>query len=157
MTVKSKRTIVSMLIGILILVAYIFYMRTHMVEDLQSLAKIMLIFIGIGILSVIVIYIVFHIMFAIGTAAKESINGRGDSDVERIVENAFQEDEMDKLIDLKSAQYASACVGVGFLIALGLLAAGFSPIICLHILFGAFFGSTIIQGVVTVLYYERGL
>ena len=158
MTVKSKRTIVSVLVAVIILVAYVFYMRTHIVEDLQALAKIMLVFIGIGMVSAIVIYILFHIIFAVGTAAKGSLHGTEDAEVERIVESTFQEDEMDKLINLRSSRAGYICAGIGIFVALAATAFfDASAVLMINIIFASLVIGTLAEGCTGIYLYRRGV
>ena len=157
MSVKSKRTIVSMVAGIILIAVYIFYARgkDFSGEDLKSWAVLMLVFIGISVAAMILINIVFHIVFAIGTAVKE--REKSDSEVERIIESSVVEDEMDKIINLRSAQIGNICTGIGFIAALVTLAFGMPAVIALHVLFGSLAIGSIIQGGANVYFYEKGV
>jgi len=156
MTYKSKRTITSIAAGILFLAAYLVYAlgkNSPAPENLKSWALTMLIFIGISVAVSVVIQILFHIAFSIGIAVKEG-NAR---EVERIVESSMVEDEMDKLINLKSVHIGYICAGIGFVAALAALAFGASAVFALHILFGSFAGGSFVEGGVSVYLYERGV
>ena len=64
MTYNSKKNIIGMIAGIVIVAAYIIFIRivnSPAQEDIQAWAKLMLIFIGIGIAVQIVIQILFHV------------------------------------------------------------------------------------------------
>ena len=71
MSYKEKRTIVSILSGAILLVAYYLFAMNKInsgdaaSDDLKFWATTILIFIGIGIAITIVIQIVFHILLSI--------------------------------------------------------------------------------------------
>ena len=167
MSIKSKREITSIVTGIIILICYAFYAQGRTGSygnDLKAWAITMLIFIGIGVAAMIVIQILFHIIFAVGTAVKEEMKNGGrkkgkdlDKDVERIVESAVTEDEMDKIIGLKSSLVGSVCVGIAFIAALLTLAFGMTAALALNVLFIAFSLASIIQGIVKIYFYEKGV
>lgn len=162
MTYKSKRTITSMVAGVLLIAAYIIYAlgkNAPLPEDLKAWAVTMLVFIGIGVATLILIQILFHVAISIGIAVKE--RDRDDKEVEkdvgRIISSSMVEDEMDKLINLKSAYVGYCCIGIGFILALMALALGVSTVLALHILFGTIFVGTIAEGGVSVYLYEKGV
>ena len=79
MSYSSKRTLVSMIAGTILIAAYSIYAFGKYApapEDLKSWAVSMLVFIWIGVAAVIVILILFHVAFAIGLAAREHAQGR---------------------------------------------------------------------------------
>jgi len=157
MSMKSKRTITSMVAGVILFAAYAVYAlgRDFAGTDLKSWAIVLLAFMGISIAAMILIHILFHIAFAVGTAVKE--HGKSDKEVERIIESSVVEDEMDTIINLKAAHIGSICTGTGFIAALAALAFGVSAAVALHVLFGAFGLGSLIQGGVSVFFYERGV
>jgi hypothetical protein len=158
MSYNSKRTIVSMVAGGVLSAAYIVYaLSSHAPapENLKAWATAMLIFIGIGVAAVIVIQILFHIAFAIGIAVKE-LEGN-DEKIERIISSSMTEDERERLISLKSARIGYACMGIGFVAALVVLAFGMSILIALHILFGMSAAGSLVEGCVSVYLHERGV
>jgi hypothetical protein len=158
MSYNSKRTIVSMVAGGVLVAAYAVYAlggRAPAAGDLKAWAGAMLIFIGIGVAAVIVIQILFHIAFAIGVAVKE--RGSGEEEIERIIASSTVEDEREKLIGLKSSGVGYVCTGIGFVSALAALALGMSALTALHILFGACAASSFIEGGVSVYLFERGV
>jgi hypothetical protein len=161
MSYKSKRTITSMAAGLLLFAAYTVYglgknlPGPESPESLKSWALGMLIFIGIGVAASIVIQILFHLVFSIGIAVKE---GEGnDKKVERIIESSMVEDEMDKLINLKSGHIGYICAGIGLAVALAALAFGASAVLALHILLGSFAGGSLMEGGMSIYLYERGV
>ena len=159
MTFKSKRVIASMVAGAAQAVAYIVYMlSTHAPapEDVRAWALTMLVFIGIAIVANIIIQILFHIAYSVGVAVKE--RAQDDKKVERIIAAETDEDEMDKLVSLKSSRIGYVCIGIGFIAALvGLAFLGASAVVALHILLGAFFAGSFIEGGLSVYFYERGV
>ena len=159
MTFKSKRTIVSMMAGVILAVAYIMYAlgtKAPSLSDISAWAVAMLVFIGIAIVASIVIQILFHILYSIGIAVKE--RDLDDKEVERIIESETVEDEDDKTISLKTSRAGYFCTGIGFIIALVWLAfMGTSMVVAFHILLGAIFIGSFIEGIMSVRYYERGI
>ena len=157
MSYKSKRTLTSIIAGILLSVAYVVYAlgeNSPEPENLKDWASLMLIFIGIGVCATIVLQILFHIAFSIGIAVKE--NG-DDEKTERIISAVMVEDEMEKLISLKSNRVGASCVGIGFIAALISLILGVSTIFMMHILLGSFVFGSILEGTVSICLYERGV
>jgi len=116
MTYQEKQNIVNIFSGLLITAIYgwIVYQKhlagtIDLKEDFSSWGVIFLIFIGVSIVSRIIIYIIFHIINAIATR-------EDDTPVE---------DERDKLIKLKSTRNSyysfSFCLMSGFvLLAIGM-------------------------------------
>lgn len=162
MTYKSKRTITSMVAGVLLITSYIIFAlgkRSPSPEDLKAWAIAMLVFIGIGVAVLILIQILFNLAVSIGIAVKE--REHDDKEVEkevgRIISSSMVEDEMDKLINLKSSHIGYCCMGTGFILALVAMAFGVSTVVSLHILFGIIFVETIVKGGVSIYLYEKGV
>jgi hypothetical protein len=161
MSYKEKQTIVSMLTGVVLLAAYCFYSfggsRTILSspQDAVFWARAMLVFIGIGIAAAIVIQIVFHILLAIATAVKE--REKGEEEIDRSIHAAMVEDEMDKLIELKSSRIGFAVAGMGFIAGLIALALGSAPVMMLQILFLSFGAGSLAEGGSQIYFYRRGI
>jgi ABC-type multidrug transport system permease subunit len=158
MSYNSIRTIVSTVAGVILIAAYIIYAlgtNSPAPENLRSWATAILVFIGIGVAALIVIQVLFHIALAIGIAVKE--RERDDKTVERIISSSMVEDERDKIISLRSSHVGYICVGTGFIAALVALASGMAYVVALHVLSGAFAVGSIIEGIVSVYYYEKGV
>jgi len=162
---QEKKTIVSILTGILILAAYCIYVfnkiqsGTAAPEDLKFWATTILIFIGIGVVASIVIQIVFHILLSIAIAVKEQVrNGKcNDKEIEKTLELEMVEDEMDKLIGLKAMKIGFAIAGIGFIAALVSLVLNFSPAVMLNIIFFSFSIGLMMEGVTQLYFYRRGV
>ncbi len=163
MSYQEKKTIVSVATGILILAAYCIYAFGGAVmaaaDGLKAWAVTILIFIGIGVVASIVIQIVFHILLSISIAVRKKIQDgeMDDKEVERSIEREMVEDEMDKLIGLKSMRVAFVIAGIGFIAALVSLVLGFSPAVMLNILFISFSAGAIIEGITQLYYYRKGI
>ena len=139
MSFGSKKTLVSLIGGIVLCGAYIFYAlgpNSPESDNLKSWAIAMLVFIGIGIVLIIVIQILFHIIAAIGIAVKE--RNCDDKKIDAIISVSIAEDERDKLIGLKSARAGHFFTLLGFIAALIAFAIGFQTLFALHILAGSF-------------------
>lgn len=157
MTLKSKRNIMSMAMGVLTFVAYLIYALGNSAphaEDLKAWAIVMLVFIGISIAVQIVAQIAFHIAVAVGIAAKE--REKDGKAVERIIKSEMTEDERDRRINQKSSHIGYICVGIGFVAALIALAFGALAVAALHILLAACFAAGLTEGIVNVCLYEKG-
>lgn len=163
MSYQEKRTIVSIVAGILLLVAYCVYALNKAQsglarpDDLKFWAGTILIFIGIGIAATIVIQILFHIMLSISVAVQKAIKGEKDETIEKAICSAMVEDEMDKLIELKSSRVAFIISGAGFVSAL--LTVHFSGSIAalLNISFLSFMVGSLCEGFMNLYYYRRGI
>ena len=158
MSYNSKRTIASIIAGVILIAAYLIYAfgeRSPAPDDLKSWATAMLVFIAIGVAATVVIQILFHIALAVGIAVKE--REQDDKTVERMIASAVVEDERDKLVGLKSARIGYAIAGAGFIAALVALAFEAPVVAALHIPFGAFATGSIVEGIVSVYFYEKGI
>lgn len=161
MSYQQKRTVTSMVAGALVLAAYCLYAfgryraGTAGAGDLRFWAGSMLLFIGIGIAATIVIQIVFHILMAISIAVKE--RSRDEKEINRRIEAAVVEDEMDKLIGLKSSRAGFIVAGVGFVGALVSLVLGYPPAVMIHILFLSFSLGSLGEGFVSLYLYRNGV
>lgn len=161
MSYHAKKTITSIISSFIILVSYgvsVYneYSAGLLSEnDAQYWAQKMLIFIGIGIVVTIVLHIIFHIFLSISI----SIQNRDidDKTINHKLELEMVEDEMNKLIELKSLRVGYIVTGIGFIIYLGSLAYGISLFLGLNLLFLSFFLGSLAEGITTLFFYFRGL
>lgn len=164
MSYQEKRTTVSIVTGVLILAGYFSYALGKVQAgavvpgDLKFWASTILIFIGIGIVATIIIQIVFHILLSIAIAVQKTIENEniGDKEIERSVGAEIVEDEMDKLIQLKSVRTGYFFAGFGFVIALLSLILNYTPVVMLNILFVSFIAGSIFEGFTQLYYYKKG-
>lgn len=165
MSYQEKRTIFTVVSGVIILVAYGLYTYGKVqsgsvdVENLSFWAGTMLIFIGVGILVTIIGQIVFHILMAISIAVKEKVynNDCSDEQIEKTINTEMVTDEMDKLIELKSMRFGFIFSGIGFVVGLILLALNYSPVIMLNILYVSFSIGSLLEGFAQIFYYRKGI
>lgn len=165
MSYQEKKTIVSIITGILVLVAYFTYVsgkyQTGMntTEDMKFWAATMLMFIGIGIVAAIVIQIVFHILLSVAIAVQEKVkNGKcDDGEIERILGTEIVTDERDKLIELKAMRVGFIIAGIGFVSALISFLLYNSPGVMMNILFISFSAGSMIEGIAQLYFYRRGV
>ena len=161
MSYMSKRTFVSIGASVLLVVGYLVYAlgkASPAPDDLASWAVALLVFVGISIAAQIVIQILFHIFFGIGVAIKEGHGSSADDKkIERILSSSMVEDEMVKLIKLKSLRVGYICAGVGFIVALVALALGAPAVVALHILFGACLIGGLVEGSMSIYLHEKGV
>ena len=159
---QEKKTLVSIITEILLLVAYLIYASNKFSSNMDNLklwATTMLVFIGIGILASIIIQIVFHILLSISIAVKTQIEkGKCDDlEIEKRVELEIIEDEMDKLIESKAMRFGFVTTSIGFLLALVSLVLNYPPVVMINILFCFFCLSAIISGISQLYLYRRGV
>lgn len=165
MSYQEKRTLTMLLTGAAVFAAYCVYAFNKLnagvanLTDLRFWATTMLIFIGIGIGAVIVIQIIFHILLSISIAVKEAMRNQkvDDRELEKNIKLEMVEDEMDKLIEMKSNQVGFAVAGIGFVAGLITLIVGVTPVVMLNILFASFNLGSILGGAVQIYYYRRGV
>jgi hypothetical protein len=165
MSYQEKRTVVTILAEALILGAYCVYAfgryRSGVIDpnDLKSSAILMLAFIGISIIAMIAIQIVFHILLSISIAVVKKIQDQSadEQEIDKTIDAEFVEDEMDRLIELKSARIGFYFAGAGFVAALVSLALNYAPVVMLNIVFIAFSAGTIVEGTAQLYYYRKGL
>ncbi|TFG83269.1 MAG: hypothetical protein E4H20_05930 [Spirochaetales bacterium] len=161
MSYQVKRTITTLVAGILILAAYCAYTFGKSLSgivapgDLKFWASSMLIFVAAGIVVIIVIQIIFHILFSIGIAIKQ--RDCDEKEIGRAIEASFVEDEMDKLIELKASRIGSILPGLGFVAALVALVGGSSLEVMLNIAFLSFFMGALVTSCVQLLYYRKSV
>lgn len=165
MSLQEKRSLFSVITGIILLMAYGIYVMGKLQsgsvdsEDIKFWANAMLLFIGIGIVVSIITQIIFHIVSAIMIAIKEKMINQDTSDeeVEKIINTEMMSDEMDKLIELKSMRVGFIFSGIGFVCGLIALALNYSPVVMLNIVFASFSLGSILEGLQQFLYYRKGV
>lgn len=169
MSYQEKRTITTIATGLLVLAAYCLYafnpsrLAALTQGDLKPWAITMLVFIGIGIVATIIIQIVFHILLSISMAIKEKIKNDqiDDKEIEKMIEKnmgtEMVEDEMDKMIDMRSSKVGMLFAGIGLVGGLLSLVFNYSPVVMLNILFFSFSVGSVFEGFTQLYYYRRGL
>lgn len=163
MSYQEKKTLVSLITSVLLMVAYSIYAfgkaGMERIDDLQFWARTILIFIGIGVVALIVILIVFHILMAVSKAIRQKLQDESidDKEIERSIEREIVEDEMDKLIELKANKVGYSIFGFGFTAGLIAIAFGASAVVLLNILFFAAWAGSFIEGLMQIRYYRKGV
>ena len=165
MSYKEKRTIFSVVTGILILAAYCIYAYrkyqsgTIISNDMRFWAGTILIFVGIGVVVTIINQIIFHILLAVTIAVKEKMDhgNCNDKEIEKTIKNEMVTDEMDQLIDLKSMRVGFVVSGMGFVAGLILLVLNYSPVVMLNVMFISFCVGSLLEGFSQIYYYRKGI
>jgi hypothetical protein len=165
MSYQEKKVITSIVTGVLVLAAYCIYVFGRFnagaaaPDDLKFWGGSILIFIGIGVVASIVIQIIFHILLSISIAVRKKMQDEkcDDKEIERKIQAEMVEDEMGKLIELKSMRLAFLITGIGFIAALVSLVLNYSPVVMLNILFISFAAGSLFDGFAQLYYYRRGL
>lgn len=165
MSYQERRTIVSLISGASIIAAYCIYAFGRYQSgavaagDLKFWAGTILTFVGIGIAAAIVIQIIFHILMSIGIAVTKKIHDEqcDDKEIEKSINLEMVEDEMDKLIELKSMRVCLFLAGIGFVAGLVSLLLGYSAAVMLNIYFLSFCVGSLSEGIAQLYYYRRGV
>ncbi len=161
MSYQQKRTLTSVVTSALVFAAYGLYaFPRHTFEDgLGVWARTMLIFIGVAALAGILVQIVFHVLLSIGVSVRETLHDHDvDSDqIDAAIRQEIVEDERDKLIALKSRQAGFFISGLGLFAGLVSLVLNAPPALMLNILYAGFFLGAIVEGVVNLVIYRRGV
>jgi hypothetical protein len=165
MSYPEKKAIVSILAGIAVIVSYCIYVYGKVKageaepDNLKFWAGAMLLFIVIGIVASIVIQIIFHILLSVSIAVREQLENGNSSDkrIEKEIAAEMVEDEMDKLVELKSMRVGYIVAGFGLVAALIYAYLGFSLAVMMNILFISFSGGSILEGVSQLFFYRRGV
>ena len=156
MSSKSKNSLATLAAAALLAVGYCLYAfgpSAPAPGDVRSWSLVLLVFVAITIITLIVVQIVFRILLGVGIAAT-----RKDAEpVERVLAAALADDEMDRLIGARAARVGAPIVGFGFLLTLGMIAAGGSVVGALHVQLAAFFAAGLTSAVVSIIGYERGI
>lgn len=161
MSYQEKRTIVSIISGVLLLAVYCIYaigkyqLQANSLDDLKICGTTMLIFIGIGIAAMIVIQILFHIALSIGIAAREK--HCDEKAIEKEIGLTMVEDEMDKLIELKALKTGFIICGAGFVAALVSAVFNCPAAVVLNIMFLSFGLGSLVEGTLSLYYYRKGV
>ncbi|OHE42620.1 MAG: hypothetical protein A3K26_06490, partial [Tenericutes bacterium RIFOXYA12_FULL_35_10] len=162
---QEKRSLVTIIVGFIILITYCIYAYTNyqngliLASDLPAWATRILIFIGIGIVLTIITQILFHIIYSIAIAIHEkTLNPEmSDKEIECIVKQTMVTDEMDKLVELKSLRVGFVIAGIGFMLSLLLILLGYPPMFMMQTIFISFSFGSICEGLMQIFYYRRGI
>lgn len=165
MSYQEKRVIVSIISGLVILGTYFLYTyekyQSGMVieGDLKFWAGAMLLFIAIGVVSTIIIQIVFHILLSVTIAVKAKVNNEDcdDKEIEKSIQSEMVTDEMDKLIELKSSMVGFIVAGIGFVLALILVFLDYSAVVMLNVMFASFSIGSLLEGFTQLYFYRLGI
>lgn len=165
MSYQEKKSIISIVTGLLILAAYFIYTYTKyqsgvVIEgDLKFWAASILVFIGIGIVATIIIQIIFHILLSVAIAVQAKVRDEScdDKEIEKTIELEMVSDEMDRLIELKSSMVGFGVAGAGFMLSLVAIVFNYSPVVMLNIMFASFSIGSILEGFTQLYFYRKGI
>jgi len=148
MDLKERRILVSLISSVLILCIYCLYVyyrhiagNPEVLNDLKFLGKSFLIMIPVAIVAQIIIQIVFAIITKISS----------NEDIDPI------DDERDKLIELKAIKISHYIFILGFMLAMGSLALGMQPWVMIFVLIGSGFVASVVNEVLRLYYYRKGV
>lgn len=161
MLYKEKKTILSLIMGAFILIAYCIYSFVKYqsgildLDNLKSWANTMLMFIVIGIIGMILVQIIFHVIITISITIKN--NNCSEKEIDESIKSTIIEDEMDKIIELKASKIGFSTVGIGIVLALISLALNYNSVVMLNIIFLSYIIGTLFEGFSTLYYYRKGI
>lgn len=158
MSYHSKRTLVFTILGCSLAFVYMFYvfmLNPELSGDLIKWARVALVFILIGIVGSIVAHILMGIFYAIKVSVTDS--HLSEKDINRVLNSTLVEDEMDKLIGLRASRVGYYLSGFGGIFALISLALGMLPFTAFHILLAGFCLGSIVEGIMSIYLYEKGV
>ncbi|MBN2212974.1 MAG: hypothetical protein JW723_01910 [Bacteroidales bacterium] len=145
---KESQILVTMFSLILIPVIYALIVYNKYVpgnpdilNDLAFWGKRFIVLVPVMVVALIVIHIIFAIINKIVT----------NQDIPVIT------DEMDRLIDLKSIKISRWVTSVGFLLAFGSQAIGMQPWVMLATLISSCFLGGVVEGIVQIYFYRKGI
>lgn len=148
MTYQEKKSIVTLISGILIFGLYCWYMYpkypgggAELSTALHYWGSFVLVLTMVTVVAHILISIVFNIIFRMTTGEKEP----------------NFEDELDKLIRLKAIRNSFAVFVIGFLLAMGVLKFDPSLKVMFMILIASGFLSDVVGSVSRLYHYRRGV
>lgn len=167
MDYQEKKTITLLVSNTLVMICYGIFAFIKYSEagpqndDLYTWAKAMLFFIAINIGVVILAQILFHIGIVAGFEIKKQMPTTDqralDSNLE-LDDSEFEiVDEMEKIISLKASKAGYFVTGIGFVLALLTLAIKLPPSIMLNIIFFSFVIASIVENIVHLYFYKRGI
>ncbi len=143
----EKQSIVSIIGSVLVIVLYSLYVYRHYIQadmgllnDFRFWGKSFLYLIPVAIVVQIVIQIVFAIVNRIVT----------QEDIPDIT------DERDRLIELKCIRISHWIFIIGFMLAMGALAAGMKPYVMFLTLISAGFLASLASEIAKIIYYRMG-
>lgn len=165
---QEKKTIVTIISGMFIFIAYSIYgilkymeLGVKLLHDLKFWATAILIAIGGGIIVAIIVQIVFHVFLAIANEVSKEVSKNMNVEWETSTYNESEimenEDEMDKLISLKAMRNSYIVVGVGFVISIITLYFQMPPAIMLNIIFASFSLGSLFEGFSQLFFYRKGV
>ncbi len=165
MSYQEKKTVVTMVTSALLLVAYCIYAFGRvqaglaMSDDLKFWAGTMLVFVGISIVANISIQIVFHILMAISYGVKQhkETGDCNEASIDKHFQTETTEDEMDKMISLKSSRVAFITAGIGFGTGLAMVMFGASAAVLINAVYVGFSFGMIAEGIAQLHFYRKGV
>lgn len=138
-------TLISLILvpGIYALYVYNKFIIDHpdILNDFQFWGKRFIVLVPVMIVAMIIIHIIFAIINKMVT--NENI--------------PTENDEMDKLIELKSLRISHWTYSVGFLLAMGALAIGMQPWVMFVVLISSGFLGGIAESIAKIIYYRKGI
>jgi len=159
MSYQEKRSLLTIISGIVIVIVYSSYAwnqyqgDTSLLTDATYWSRLILTFIAISAGIIIVLQILFHIFYSISIAIVERESN--ENVIEKKINAEFKEDERDKIVGLKSMQVGYVVTGVGLIVSLTLLALEYEIGIMLNVLFLSAMLGSILEGFVQIFYYNR--
>ena len=127
----------SQLVGLVLVFGYYFY---RVLGTSLSEVETVILFI-VAVVALVALQIVFHIVIALSNI-REANQG---------------EDERDKMIELKATRVSAFVLGAGALLSASLWIFGVTPLTMANAILLSLVIAEVVQGVLQVVYYRRGV
>lgn len=148
MAYQEKNAVISLLSTLLVFGVYFFKIfefsqdgRFDAPDGMSFLAKAILVLIAGGIVTMIVLTILFNILYAIVTREENP---------------SFVVDERDRSIELRGSQIGQYLFGAGFVGSMIAMAMGEPPILIFNLIMASFAFSSVGESLIRIALYRRG-
>lgn len=164
MSLKSKKTLVEVVIGLLLAIGYLVYALSPvapLMEETNRWAIMMLATMGIGVGAMILTEVAFNVGYVVVLAHRKQHEPKEKQEIkeeiEQSVEVAFKEDEMDKQISFKIHFVAMGIIGTALIVALFLIAFNIPLMICMNVVFASCVAGMLVDAILKIVLSEKGL
>lgn len=140
--------VIAYLFSILVGTGYYSYYLVQQIQQATADGNSITSYWGRTMLVSIVLSVVLTVVLTILVSIIQAVATRD--------EDPMLSDERDQLIELKADRVSFSVFGIGFLIAMIVLAFGGSPFIMFNIFIYSLFGSAIISCITQLFFYRRG-
>jgi hypothetical protein len=160
MSYQEKRSVTGVIVGVLVIASYSIYSFSGLAkfQGPREWAVTILVFIGAGIVAMILAQILMHVAFSVSIAARRAKAGENcdDAEIGRELRNEMREDERDRVVELKSLKIGYYLSGAGIIAGLVTLALNQGLALFINLVFLSAALGSIVEGLAQILLYRRG-